>query len=451
MEGDGKRWAISFMGGEAPALQRPPYVDAVLAADDVRPALVQGARVLRGGAPLIPEHVERRARWVLDTIGARDVAIGDGLPYDEEAWRRVELGERPTGDELAAGFYDLARVEERDGIRDRHGRFPGTASCLDPFDPPLERLRRRLGIEPPRWGGARFAVAITHDVDTPWRWTRVGIRGSAARLRDSARARQGAAAVREARALSAVPLHKLRRTDPNWRFERILRIERTRTQGSTFYLMAGHRHPADGAVPEAYERLRPRLVELLLEGGAEVGLHGSYTAAADPERLAEEKGRLEALAGRLDGQRYHYLRVDPLVNLAPLADLGFLYDSSVGFADRPGFRSGIAHPYRPWDPVRDAPLDLVEIPLAVMDVTLAEDRYLGLPAAEAERRLLDVVEWAAANGGGFAVLWHTDRFDPATSRGWDRLFFRFLDAVRANGGVCLSASSLAEEASEWLR
>jgi hypothetical protein len=35
------------MGGEPHALQRPPYVDAVLAADDVRPALVQGARVVR--------------------------------------------------------------------------------------------------------------------------------------------------------------------------------------------------------------------------------------------------------------------------------------------------------------------------------------------------------------------------------------------------------------------
>jgi hypothetical protein len=48
MRGNGKRWAISLMGGQSPALQRPPYVDAVLAADDVRPALVQGARVLRG-------------------------------------------------------------------------------------------------------------------------------------------------------------------------------------------------------------------------------------------------------------------------------------------------------------------------------------------------------------------------------------------------------------------
>jgi hypothetical protein len=388
---------------------------------------------------------------VLDAIGARDVGFGDDVPFVPEAWADVERGIRPAGDELASAFFDLARVEERNGSRDRHGRFPAASSCLDPFDPPLERLRRRFGLEPPRWSGARFAVAVTHDVDVPWRWTRLGIRGSAARLRENARAGRRGAALREARALSAVPLHKLRGTDPNWRFERIFRIERTRTEGSTFFLMAGHRHPADGAVPEAYERLRPRLVEVVLEGGGEIGLHGSYTAAYDAERLAEEKGRLEELAGPLAGQRYHYLRVDPLGNLAQLADLGFVYDTSLGFADRPGFRAGIAHPHRPWSFERDAPLDLIEIPLAVMDVTLAEDRYLGLPASAAERRLLDVVEWAAEHGGGFAVLWHTDRFDPATSRGWDRLFFRFLEAVRTHGGVCVQARTLAEEAAAWLR
>jgi hypothetical protein len=394
--------------------------------------------------------VERRARWVLDTLGARDVGLGDDMPYVEQAWERVARGERPVGDHLAEAFFHLARLEELNGERDVHGRFPGAASCLDALDPPVERLRRKLGLEPPRWGGARFAVCLTHDVDTPWRWTRIGMRGAAARLRDSVRAGNSRQSAREARALAAVPLHKLRGTDPNWRFERILRIARARGVAHTFYLMAGHRHPADGAAPQVYERLRPRLVEALLAGGAEIGLHGSYTAADDLSRLAQEKRTLEALAGPLAGHRYHYLRVDPHTNLAPLGTLGFRYDTSLGFSDLPGFRAGIAHPFRPWDVVADRPADLIEIPLAVMDVTLAEERYLGLSPQAAERRLLDLVAWTAEHGGGFAVLWHNDRFDPGTSHGWDRLFFRFIDAVRASGGACISARELAEEAAAWL-
>jgi predicted ATP-grasp superfamily ATP-dependent carboligase len=47
MDGDGKRWAISIARGAAPAFQRPPYVDAVWARDDPKPALVHLARVLR--------------------------------------------------------------------------------------------------------------------------------------------------------------------------------------------------------------------------------------------------------------------------------------------------------------------------------------------------------------------------------------------------------------------
>lgn len=400
---------------------------------------------------MIPERVERRARWVLDTLGARDLALGEDLFYDADAWACVDRGELPRGDDLAEAFFHLARVEERKGPRDRHERFPARATCLDPLDPPLERLRRKLGLEPPRWGGARFAVALTHDVDTVVRWTRRGVRTAAGELRRSVLGRRYGPALHQARALLGVPLHKLRGTDPCWQFERILRVERVRGVSSTFFLLAGYNHRADGASPEAYERLRPHLVELLRAEGAEIGLHGTYTAADDPERLAVEKGRLEELAGPLAGHRYHYLRVDPHANLEPLAELGFTYDTSLGFADTPGFRAGIAHPFRPWSFEREEPLPLVEIPLAVMDATLSEERYLGLPTQAAERMLLDLIDWAEENGGGFAVLWHSDRFDPGTSRGWDRLYLRFIDAVHARGGVCLSAGALAREAAAWLR
>jgi len=42
-----RRWAITLQAGESPALQRPPYVDAVFARDDLKPAFVQVARLLR--------------------------------------------------------------------------------------------------------------------------------------------------------------------------------------------------------------------------------------------------------------------------------------------------------------------------------------------------------------------------------------------------------------------
>jgi hypothetical protein len=391
---------------------------------------------------MIPAVVERRARWVLDSIGATEVGFGDDLPYDAAAWEQIDRGERPVGDELADGFFHLARVEERNGPRDEHGRFRAEWSCLDPLDPPLERLRRKLGVAKQN-DRPRFTIALTHDVDTPWRWTRIGLRGAAARLKQNVRHVQLGPAVRETTGLATVPLHRLRGTDPNWRFEQILEEERRRgATGSSFYVIASHHDPHDGAAAEAYGRLRPRLVETLLEAGGEVGLHGSYTAADDSARLAAEKHKLEALAGPITGHRYHYLRVDPHRNLAPLAGVGLRYDTTLGFPDALGFRAGIARPFRPWDFEREEPLDLIEVPLAAMDATLAEERYLGLAAKRAEPQLMQLLDRAAEFGGAFAVLWHPDRFDPATSGGWDRLYSRLLAGAQERGGSCVPVAEL---------
>jgi hypothetical protein len=390
---------------------------------------------------VIPEQVERRARWVLDSIGATELGFGDDLPYDAQAWEQVDRGELPVDDDVAAGFFHLARVEERNGPRDEHGRFRAEWSCLDPLDPPLERLRKQLGIE-----DRAFAVALTHDVDSPWRWTRVGLRGSAARLKRNVLQARLAPAFREATALAAAPVHRVRGTDPNWRFAEIVAEERRRgAHGSTFFVLAAHHDPHDGASPERYDELRPRVVETLLEVGAEVGLHGSYTAADDPTRVAEEKAKLETLAGPVAGHRYHYLRGDPHRNIARLP---FRYDTTLGFPDAVGFRAGIARPFHPWDFDRDAPADVLEVPLAAMDATLAEERYLGLSAKRAEPRLNALLDWAAANGGHFAILWHPDRFDPLSSGGWDRLYSRVLDGVQVRGGDCRSAGELSSH-STW--
>jgi hypothetical protein len=380
---------------------------------------------------------------VLDSIGAVDLGFGDDVPYRAEAWERVARGERPD-DDLAEGFFHLARIEERGARRDEHGRFRAAWSCLDPLDPPLERLRRTLGVEPPRWDGARFAVALTHDVDSVRRWTPIGLRGAAARLKHDVLGVRVREAAREVTGLALAPVHRARGTDPNWRFEEMVALAtRHGARGSTFFVLGGHHDPHDGPAPDVYVSLRPRLIETLVASGAEVGVHGSYRAADDPAVLDEEKTLVESLGADVAGHRYHYLRVDPHRNLAPLARLGFAYDTTLGFPDAVGFRAGIATPFRPWDADRDEPLDLLEIPLAVMDATLAEERYLGLPARAAWTHLVRLLDWAAANGGAFAILWHPDRFDAPTAGGWDRLYRRVLDGVRERGGVCMSAGELA--------
>jgi peptidoglycan/xylan/chitin deacetylase (PgdA/CDA1 family) len=85
-----------------------------------------------------------------------------------------------------------------------------------------------------------------------------------------------------------------------------------------------------------------------------------------------------------------------------------------------------------------------------MDVTLSAERYLNLGVDEAERRLMSLLDWAAENGGGFAILWHSEQYDSALLPGWDRLYRRVIEGARARGGACVQAGALAEEARAWL-
>ena len=448
--GDDRRQAQALgdhaAGGELPAFQRPPYVEPVFSLDDPKPARRTAGPRRQGGAAMIPPVVERRARWVLDTLGAHDLGFGDDVPYRRRAWEQVERGERPEGDDLAEAFFHLARIEERNGPRDDARPLSGLRNLPRPArsaarTPAAEARPRATSL-----GRRPLCRRLSHDVDIPWRWTRKGIRLGAGRLKAAARGRDGSVAWREARGLATRT-----RAPATWhRSELLVRADRRpRAEPRRVIGLLPHggsprsgrtgrrRRRTTGCGPASSRRCSALAARSV---STRATRRRSTTAL-----IAEEKAELERLGATLHGQRYHYLRVDPHANLAPLADLGFAYDSSLGFGGAPGFRAGIAHPFRPWDLEHDRPLDLVEIPLAAMDVTLAEPRYLGLSVKEAERRLLALLDRAAEHGGGFSILWHTDRFDPATSGGWDRLYARLIDAIHARGGVCLPAFELAAQ------
>jgi hypothetical protein len=194
-----------------------------------------------------------------------------------------------------------------------------------------------------------------------------------------------------------------------------------------------------------YDRVRPAIVTQVAAQGDEVGLHPSYTCSDDPERLAAELVVLEELAGdRIDGVRFHYLRHDTHRTLPELERLGFGYDSSQGYGDAVGLRAGFSFPYRPYSLAADRPLDLVELPMAVMDATLSEERYLGLSPAAGLEHTLALLQRVADVGGTVSILWHTDRFSREYARGWDRVYADMLAWIADRGGrLCTAAAAVA--------
>jgi hypothetical protein len=414
-----------------------------------------------------PEGVAPRARWAIETLlgacaappaGVVRYGGSGGLAASERAWRWFDAGgaESPRlldggmldfgdggGDLVASAFWHLSRWEERPGsARDGHGRFPGSAALADPALPAVDALLREFRRHVGDSGATPFTVALTHDVDNPWRWSRPrALLGAAARARAALRAGRRGDAARDALALAAAPVRRARGTDPNWAYDRIAAIERGHGGRSTYFVMAGHHVPADGPDPAAYDRLRPAIVAQVAAQGDEVGLHPSYTASEQPGRIAEERARLAELAGGpVAGMRFHYLRHDTHATLPELDRQGFTYDSSQGYGDAIGLRAGFSFPYRPFDLAAGRPLDLVELPLAVMDATLAEERYLGLSPAAALERTIALLERVAGIGGTVAILWHTERFSREYARGWDRVYDQVLEWVAARGGRLVTAA-----------
>jgi hypothetical protein len=386
------------------------------------------------------------------TCGSGDGAAVGAWPTDPGAGFAVPF------DLVASAFALLACWDEHTtDERDKYGRLPFSASVfaanpeLKIDEPAVDRYAEllrdalaprlaELGLEPLPTAGAvwgargRFAIALTHDLDNLWRWTRRGFAASGYRTLRAARHLDARGVGRElGDGADWLARHSWRRSDPFWTFPQLLRGEDVRGVSSTFYVIARHTHKQDGNQPETYQRKIPRALELVTDAGREVGLHGN-----DADRLALAEG-----AGRhVTGIRYHYLRALYHETLPLLEQAGFTYDTSMAFAEHEGFRCGCSFPFQPYSLEEERPLALVELPLAVMDGTLQEPHYRDLKAAEAERAAAAVLARALRSGGAVSLLWHNNRFDKRVSRGYDKVYWRLLDQALTRGAWCSSASDV---------
>jgi hypothetical protein len=354
--------------------------------------------------------IEPERRYALDAL-----LDALGAPFDESVQVDPAL--------LDEVFGLLTLTHERDVELDHHGR------PLPPARPPGPRVAEiaaGLGLERRGYaGGERFLVALTHDVDL------LGGGG----IPTAARKLAGSVARRSRRRLdeaTAFTLDALRGHDPDYPLEPMLAAERGR--GSTCFFLTRQEDPRDGYA----DRYAPAFAEALEStraAGLEVALHASYRARERPGAIADEASSLPEARGL----RHHYLRSDPPRLAAELREAGLRYDSSIGWPSLPGLRAGTPYPYRLWDPDRREPGGW-ELPLVLMDATLAEERYLGLDAEAAFETAVATLEPAAENGGAVAILWHPPSHHPRLSRGYDRLYVRLLAWIEERGGGIGSAA-----------
>jgi hypothetical protein len=364
--------------------------------------------------------VEAEKRYALDAL-----LDALGLPFDEAA--------PAEPDELDETFGLLTLAAERAAGLDAHGR------PLPPASPPGPRvaelaaaLGERLGVKRRGYpGGERFLVALTHDVDL------LGAGGArtAARKLGGGIVRRSKQHLREG---ASFALDAVRGRDPGYPLAEMLDAEGGR--GSTCFFLTRQEDPHDG-YPERYQPALERALERTTAAGLEIGLHASYRARERPGAVAEEAQLLD----HPQGLRHHYLRSAPERLAAELRGAGLRYDSSIGWPSLPGLRAGTPYPYRLWNPERREPGGW-ELPLAVMDATLAEERYLALGPQGAYEAAVSALEPVAEHGGAVALLWHPPSHHPRLSNGLEVVYRRLLAWIDERGGW---AGSAAETLDRW--
>jgi hypothetical protein len=173
---------------------------------------------------------------------------------------------------------------------------------------------------------------------------------------------------------------------------------------SRFYFMSAKPHSKQQGYNPAVPWLL-KLYKLLKEQGHEIGFHPGYATFKNPEWLKDEKVRLEQACGTtITGGRQHYLRFEVPATWRDWESAGLVYDSTLGYAEHEGFRCGTCHPFKPFDLRNDREINLLEIPLIIMDGTLSD--YRMMTAEEGLACIMDFARRCIEVEGTFTLLWH---------------------------------------------
>ncbi|MEO6094740.1 MAG: polysaccharide deacetylase family protein [Fibrobacteria bacterium] len=297
------------------------------------------------------------------------------------------------------------RVEAREAIG--VGQWDQAFGLLD--EPWVDRWMFRLLGELPRLGDAVTALPgqarlwLTHDLDNLAKWRIRSVAGQI--LRTPWQLARGRFAPL-ARAWSEIAVKAITGRDPFDVMDRVLAMEAGR-RSANFFLANGRDH-----LFHRYDLAREpfrRVMLGCLEKGMDVGLHGQVHFISDGAAIAAEKRKMERLSGtpiRLN--RQHYLRWDPTATFAGLEAAGIVVDSTLGYNDSPGFRTGSAFPFLWFDCASGKPTRLLEVPLILGEFQFYDPRCFDGESVRA--RMKGYLEAATRQGGVFTALFHNDYF-----------------------------------------
>ena len=267
-------------------------------------------------------------------------------------------------------FFHISRFEEwfyLDGRKDEHGRMDSSHQILVKnniykkpiIDDLIYYFIKSLGIIITK---SATKIRITHDIDFILRknsfWNTFRSIGGAILKRRNI---QSALLIWKSRKVKNVfdTFDWMLRKEEN--FEKII-----------YFLMGGK-----SKYDNQYDLNLPivqKAFQLSESRNYKIGIHPSYETWKDLNLFFKERDKLEKfLRKQTNYTRQHFLRFSFPETPKIIQKLKIKEDSSLGFADRIGFRCGTGFPYRLYDFEKEEAFDFLETPLILMDSALFKE------------------------------------------------------------------------------
>lgn len=222
----------------------------------------------------------------------------------------------------------------------------------------------------------------------------------------------------------------------NWcgNFQYITQLEQKYHANSTFFFVAKHRHKLDPNYTLASRRLQ-RGRSIIQQAGCKIGLHGTIPSARNQDFLSEERDIIEQWTGQnVLGCRQHYLTFNEDVTWLAQQTAQFAYDSTLGFSSHTGYRCGTSFPFRPFDATTGKVLDILEIPLILMDTVLFLESKQHMSVESAWTVIQKNLEETMKNGSCLTVNWHNYELYENDLSGFSRLYEKILTWTTERNG-----------------
>lgn len=192
------------------------------------------------------------------------------------------------------------------------------------------------------------------------------------------------------------------------------------------------------AVKYEVEQLKPHIKQLL-EEGCEIGVHG-IDSWIDSEKGKDEINKIRTLTGHLElGVRMHWLYFDR-DSPVKLEQTGYAFDSTCGFNEVIGYKSGTSQIYKPLGVQH-----LLELPMHIMDTALFYPDRMNLTFSEGINAIKVLIKTVKDNGGVLTINWHDRSIGP--ERFWDDVYCHTLNELKDQEGLFLTAGAVVN----WFR